>query len=73
VLNDRRTRNFRAVQLLLGHSKIESTIRHLGIEVYDAIEIAEKIDICSVNAIPLTADTLGGALCLAECSDADGS
>ncbi len=39
-----RTGNLRAVQLLLGHSKIESTVRHLGIEV-DAIEIAEKIDI----------------------------
>jgi hypothetical protein len=36
---------FGAVQLLLGHSKIESTVRYLGIEVDDAIEIAEKIDI----------------------------
>jgi hypothetical protein len=35
----------RAVRLLLGHSKIESTVRYLGIEVDDAIEIAEKIDI----------------------------
>ena len=33
------------LQLLLGHSKIESTVRYLGIEVDDAIEIAEKIDI----------------------------
>ncbi|CAN1724200.1 protein of unknown function [Hyphomicrobium sp. 1Nfss2.1] len=33
------------VQLLLGHSKIESTVRYLGIEVDGAIEIAEKIDI----------------------------
>jgi integrase len=41
----RRTGNLGAVQLLLGHSKIESTVRYLGIEVDDAIEIAEKIDI----------------------------
>ncbi len=41
----RKTGNLRAVQLLLGHSKIESTVKYLGIEVDDAIEIAEKIEI----------------------------
>ena len=41
----RRTGNLRAVQLLLGHTKVESTVRYLGIEVDDAIELAEKIDI----------------------------
>jgi integrase len=41
----RRTGNLRAVQLLLGHTKIESTVRYLGIEIDAAIEIAEKIDI----------------------------
>ena len=45
VLIYRRTGNLRAVQILLGHSKIESTVRYLGIEVDDAIEISEKIDI----------------------------
>jgi integrase len=44
VLIYRRTGNFRAVQLLLGHSKIKSTVRYLGIEVDDASEVAEKFD-----------------------------
>ena len=41
----RRTKNLRAVQLLLGHTKLESTVRYLGIEVDDALEIAEHMDI----------------------------
>ncbi len=41
----RRTGNLRAVQLLLGHAKVESTVRYLGIEVEDALAIAEKIDV----------------------------
>ena len=41
----RRTRNLRAVQLLLGHRKIESTVRYLGIEVDDALAIAEQVDV----------------------------
>ena len=41
----RRTGNLRAVQLLLGHQKVESTVRYLGIEIDDTIEIAEKIDV----------------------------
>ena len=42
---DTRTGNLRAVQLLLGHTKIESTVKYLGIEVDDALDIAEKVDI----------------------------
>ena len=42
----RRTGNLRAVQLYLGHTKIESTVRYLGIEVDDALAIAEQVDVC---------------------------
>lgn len=41
----RRTKNLRAVQLLLGHTKLESTVRYLGIEVDDALEMAEQIEV----------------------------
>jgi integrase len=41
----RRTGNLRAVQLLLGHRKIESTVRYLGIGVDDALTIAEQVDV----------------------------
>ena len=41
----RRTGNLRAVQLLLGHSKVESTVRYLGIEIDDALTIAEQVDV----------------------------
>jgi len=41
----RKTHNLRAVQLVLGHTKIESTVRYLGIEVDDALELSEQIEI----------------------------
>ena len=41
----RRTKNLRAVQLLLGHSKLESTVRYLGIDVDDALEMAEQTEV----------------------------
>jgi integrase len=41
----RKTGNLRAVQLLLGHTKMDSTVRYLGIDVDDALEIAENVDI----------------------------
>jgi integrase len=41
----RRTKNIRAVQLLLGHRKLESTVRYLGIEVEDALELSEQTEI----------------------------
>jgi integrase len=41
----RRTGNLRACQLLLGHGKLESTVRYLGIEVDDALELSEQTEI----------------------------
>ena len=41
----KRTKNLRAVQLLLGHSKLESTVRYLGIEVDGTLEISEQTEI----------------------------
>jgi len=45
ALDYKRTGNLRACQLLLGHGKLESTVRYLGIEVDDALELSEQIDI----------------------------
>jgi integrase len=41
----RRTKNLSAVQLLLGHTELESTVRYLGIEVDDALEVAEQTEV----------------------------
>ena len=41
----RQTKNLRAVQLLLGHSKLDSTVQYLGIEIDDALEMSEQIDV----------------------------
>ncbi|GMR05647.1 MAG: tyrosine-type recombinase/integrase [Gammaproteobacteria bacterium] len=41
----KRTKNLRAVQLLLGHTKLESTVRYLGIEVDDALEMAKQTEV----------------------------
>ena len=41
----RRTKNLRAVQILLGHTKMESTVKYLGIEVDDALEMAEQTEV----------------------------
>jgi integrase len=71
VLIYRRTGNLRAVQLLLGHSKIESSVRYLGIEVDDAIEIAEKIDIKRIDGIPQSADVVGDTFRVADRGSVD--
>jgi len=41
----KKTGNLRACQLLLGHSKLEITVRYLGIEVDDALELSEQVDL----------------------------
>lgn len=41
----KRTKNLSAVQLLLGHAKLASTVRYLDMEVDDALEISEQMDI----------------------------
>ena len=41
----RRTGNLRAVQLLLGHTKMDSTVRYLGGEIEDALAISESVEI----------------------------
>jgi integrase len=41
----KKTGNLRAVQLLLGHTKVESTVRYLGIDVDDALQISEQVEL----------------------------
>jgi site-specific recombinase XerC len=41
----KRTKNLRAVHLLLGHAKLESTVRYLDVEVDDALQIAEQMEV----------------------------
>ena len=48
----RRTKNLRAVPLLLGHTKVESTVRYLGVEVDDGLEMAEQS--VSVTGAPVS-------------------
>jgi integrase len=44
ILIYKKTKNLRAIQLLLGHTKLENTVRYLGIEVDDALEMAEQTE-----------------------------
>jgi len=53
----RRTKNPRAVQLLLGYRKLESTVRYLGIEVEDALEISEGTDSSPESGVGAVAET----------------
>jgi integrase len=45
ILIYRRTKNLRAIQILLGHTKLESTVRNLGTEVNDALDMAEQTEV----------------------------
>ena len=47
----KRTKNLRAVQILLGHTKLESTVRYLGIEVDDALEISGQTEMRCISAV----------------------
>lgn len=44
TLIDAKTKNIRAVQILLGHSKLDNTIRYLGVELEDALRLSEQTD-----------------------------
>lgn len=58
----RRTKNLRAVPLLLGHSKLESTVRYPGVYVNDALEIAEQTEIYSPRRERPVGDERGRSL-----------
>jgi hypothetical protein len=45
TLSDRRSRNLRAVQPLLGYTRLESPVRYLGIGVEDVLELAEQTEV----------------------------
>src|SRR3546814_2882174 len=60
----RRTKNLRAVQLLLGHTKLESTVRYIGIEVDDALEMAEQTEVLPCIATVEVRPSLTGPACV---------
>jgi len=71
----KRTKNLRAVQLLLGHTKLESTVRYLGIKVDDALEISEQTEIqqlyCRLHADSMKSFVwpFSGMMPIAACID----
>ena len=63
----KRTKNLRAVQLLLGHSKLESTVQYLGIEVDDALEISEQTEMLASAGGHIPVWPLSGITSYAGC------
>lgn len=60
-LSYKKTKNIRVIQLLLGHKKLEITVRYLGIEADDALELSESIEVSGCqgcNSSPLPKRTL---------------
>ena len=59
----KKTGNLRAVQLLLGHTRMDSTVRYLGVELEDALAISEAIEIWLLGPTSLSAHSMKVNVC----------